>query len=378
MRYLRTIGGILLVFLGFLAIFYTVRPWFLENFWHVSPEKILDPIGERGKDPLYFEDMQRDTPREESLSFGNYAIFSLNIHDWTHPEESLATVARAVALHEEYEVPLALYMTDPMFRLLEVERPDLLEDIKKSAFVTVAYHLRPPSPYYLDFDWYGLDDLSDKDLYDLIMAYETHALDLETGEYLPNTPGGYAHMKDVLGYAPLSVGTLASGRVGEMAAKVYRDLGAIFAVRHGGVSSLGDKDRSGFLWYRPEDVDVKIYESARTSSAEAVLEGALAKDPKKAYVLGIKYHENDFYLRGTTPWYEVYYEGTEKERRAGEEVVLRTPPFAMDQQHVTSILQSTQEQEKDWKIYEDALRYVGKGDRITPLGLDDLPEYLSR
>jgi len=307
---------------------------------------------------------------EGGLDPGYYTLFSLNVHDWTHPDESVATVGHVLDIHEEYGVPVDIYFTDPLFRITLEKDPELIERLKNSSVATVAYHIRPPAPYYPGFDWFGLSALSDDELYSTLYAYETHALDLETGTY-SEEPGGYAYVGEIMGYAPVGVGILPGGRVGEALGQVYADLGNTFVATHGKHSALGDRYGSGSLYIRPEDEDVKIYEEARrTQDGGAVFEAYFVNEfPEKPIFLGVKYHDNNFFAIGGTPWWSVYFSSSESEKQ--EEVpMFRTPPFSLDQAVFVGRIETDVEQVQDWELYESAVKYVAEHpEKVTPMNL---------
>lgn len=315
---------------------------------------------------------------DEGLDPGYYTLFSLNVHDWTHPNESMATVERVLDIHEEYGVPVDIYFTDPLFRMTVEKDPEFIERLKNSSVATVAYHIRPPYPYYSNFDWFGLSSLSRGELYNTLYAYETHALDLESGMYTDES-GGYAYVRDVMGYAPISVGAIPVGSIGEVLAQVYVDLGATFMVTHGKDSMLGDTFGSTELFMRPEHADVKIYEEARTTQdGGAVLEEYMQEAYlDRPFFLGVKYHEDNFYIFGGTPWWLAFFSSSEQEKRAGE-TSPRIPPFPLDQALTGSWrMQTVDENAQDWELYESAVRYVAEHpELLTPLNLRILKNLL--
>lgn len=316
---------------------------------------------------------------EGSLYPGYYTLFSLNVHDWSRPNESIATIARLLDVHETYGVPVDIYFTDPVFRNTLTQSPELIDRLRNSSVATVAYHIRPPVPYYPGFDWYGLEALSREELYDVLSAYETHALDLETGGYTDD-PGGYAYVAEVMGYAPPSVGVLPGGKVGSVLAQVYADLGNTFAVVHGKRSLFGDRFSSSPLYIRPEDVDVKIYEEVdRTQDGGAVLEAYMQEAQlERPYFLGIKYHEDNFYSVNGTSWWEVYFSSREGLRREGIETP-RTPPFPLEHVNAQGRLQTEEERARDWALYESAVQYVAEHpEKVTPLNLFILRDLLQK
>lgn len=314
-----------------------------------------------------------------ALEPGYYTLFSLNVHDWTHPVESAVTVERVLDIHEQYGVPVDIYVTDPIFQEYQENYPELVDRLRLSEIATVAYHIRPPVPYYSGFDWLGLAFLSDEELYWVLYNYETHALDLATGEYM-NKPGGYAYVRDVMGYAPISVGALPVGRVGEVLGRVYADLGATFMVSHD-QASLGDKYGATGLFKRPEDVDVKIYERAKdTQDGGAVLEEYMQEESLDSpFFLGIKYHEDNFFTIGGTPWWMAFFSSDEKDKREGN-IDPRVPPFPLEEAASGSWrMETSEEQLQDWELYESAVRYVAENsERVTGVNLHTLFEVLGK
>jgi hypothetical protein len=247
--------------------------------------------------------------------------------------------------------------------------PDLIDEIKMSSVATAAYHIRPPLPYYSGFDWLGLSDMTDTELRSTIEAYETHALSLETGKPT-NEVGGYRYFVDTVGYA-LGVGTTGPGNVGKVVADVYHDMGAKFMVGHGKGSSLGQEALAG-LYYRPEDYDLKLYESAvRTQDGGAVIESVLsslnASTTQK--FIGIKYHEDNFYTTGGTPWWPVYWEDQSK-------TTILYPPYDTTKGTAGAVMQSRAQQDADWALYESAVQYVAEHPDLHAVNLRDLAEAL--
>jgi len=306
---------------------------------------------------------------EEELPAGVYMTFVVNVHDWVYPEESMATINRVIDLHEQYHIPVDIYLDDPMVQLYVKEAPEVIERLKTSPLVAVSYHLRPPTPYY-DYDFIGLDALSQKDLEDLLYQYETSRLDLETGEPT-DEPGGYAFLKEVMGYAPYAVGgTSVSQRVSRILAGIYKEMGAEFWVVHNKVSVW--KDQYEDLYLRPEDVEVKMYERKTYLSAQTLIEDALEGLPsdRPAFV-NLKWHENNFYTSGTT-WGAVYSENPE------EKTGYYDPPFDLSKAGEGVPKKTQEEQDEQWRRYEEALQYVqDHADTITAVNMRTLAEKIA-
>ena len=279
-----------------------------------------------------------------------YVSFILNVHDWTSPDKSIATVGRVIDTHEKYHVPVDIYLDDPVVQMYASKAPDLLARLASSKDVAVSYHLRPPYPYYFGFDWRGLDAMTPTDLAALLTDYETHAIDLTTGAPT-SAPGGYQYLKDRIGYAPYTVSGAIGGDAAEAVEKIYKGMGAQMTLLHGRQTKLGDKE--GGLWLRPETLEIKAYEKKGHYAGEDLLSDAIAKLPTTGRrFLNLKWHEDNFYTTGT-PWDAVYYEGTDRTKPM-------SPPFDLSLANDPSATKpkNATEQAEQWKRYEDAVAYV--------------------
>lgn len=299
-----------------------------------------------------------------------YVTFNLNTHDWVFPEDSAASVNKVIDIHEKYKIPVDIYLTDPMVQLYVRSYPDLIERLKTSPYVAVSYHTRPPSPYATSFDFLGLQDMSAQDRYDTIYNYETHAIDLSTGQ-ATSAPGGYAYLKELMGYPPYVAVALSTAPIDAAADKVWKSLGARFTLTHSGTAALGDEQ--GGLYLRPETVPVKAYEQAGKSTAEEVVTAAVAEiqDPSQDAYINIKWHEDNFYAIDT-PWDYVYFENGEAHGGA-----FLTPPWNTGIGVSTTKRKNAQQMASQWKLYEDLVKYVSEHeDTLTPINAKDLVEQL--
>lgn len=291
------------------------------------------------------------------------ATFSLNMQDFAYPDESVAVLNRALDLHEQYGVPVDVFLTGTIARYYAEHAPDLVERLKTSPMVAVSYHVRPPAPYTNDFDWYGLGELSASEQYDVIMNYETHDIDLVTGQPT-NDAGGYQYVKDLIGYAPYAAGVPSSAGLTTAADKVMVALGAQMDIVHtDGALNIGEKKNG--LWIRPETVDLKLFEIDGADGAGAI-DGALAsasaqKNAEAPYFVNVKMHDNDFFAEDSA-WTTVFLaKGSH-----------RRPPFDLT---LKSELLSDADAEEMWARYEsavqhaDALRDAGS---ITFMNIPDI------
>ncbi len=295
------------------------------------------------------------------------AIFTINAHDWVLLERSSKTLNRVVDIHESHDIPVDIYFTDPLFQKCQRAESALLDRLRDSPLVAVSYHVRPPSPYYPDYDHVGLEAMSDEDLSALLLEYETHALDLVTGEPMADRSGGFSHIASFLGYSPPAVGTnRGHDRIGRMLFEIYADMGATFKVVHGRNVDFGETYEDVFL--RPEHVEIRLYEYDEGQDAETVLEAEIAEKacpdgpetcPDRIY-MNMKFHENDFYAE-TAPWRWIYYP--------------MDPPFELDAYEGRVDIKSDETIENLWAIYEGAVRYVAENpERFRAINMLDLRE----
>lgn len=314
-----------------------------------------------------------ELPSQEEL----YTIVSLNVHDWVNPDESSATINKVIDLHEEYEIPVGIYITDPTFQnFVEMEDP-LLNRLVESDYLELGYHFRPPYPAYSGFDNVGLSQMNEDELYELFMDYETQALDLETGE-LTDEPGGLQYIIETLGEAPIVAGLGSTmGKSREALANVFSDFGVIFTIARNGVD-LGDTEYDFYL--RPEHFDLKLYEkvnafSKEGTSAGEILEEAtsqLVKADQGPQVLGIKYHENNFYYTNT-PFAPCMWEDGDKSKPLDS-------PYDLDLCYDGTkgyALRTIADQKAHWDLYEATLAHLAENrNEYNPIGLEDLMEML--
>ena len=115
------------------------------------------------------------------VNVNDYAIFSINVQDFSYPEQSAAVLDRIITLNETYNVPVDIYLTDVMAQIYAEQFPQLLERLKTSPVVAISYHYRAPRPYANNYDWLGLRNMSADELYQTVLRYETHAVDPVTG-----------------------------------------------------------------------------------------------------------------------------------------------------------------------------------------------------
>lgn len=294
-------------------------------------------------------------------------LFALNVQDWLQTRDSARTIERLLDLHERYGVPIDVYMTGPALRGYQDKAPRLVERLQASPLVAISHHARPPMPYYQGFDHAGLSQLEGEALYQALMAYETRAMDMVTGQLL-DAPGGYGLEASVFGYPPVSVGLADKATpISRALARVFVDLGAEMVATHSVRCDLGAQING--LWCRPEHGIVKLFTDPGVDAGgllEAELQAA-ADHEGGPFFLWAKVHESDFYAE-TEPWRPIYYQG-------GDRRYPLAPPYDLKTRPAGSLARG--KIEVMWRHYESALRWVADNTRrVTPVNLRQVTPWL--
>lgn len=279
-------------------------------------------------------------------------LFSLNVQDFAWPELSAQLVFRALDLHEALGIPVDVSLTTTQSDLFWHDFPELFERLRVSALATVCCHVRPPAPYHAICDWLDVAAMTSGEQQALVRRYETHGLDLVTGQPTADD-GGYAALVDRLGYAPPCVGIACDAAVQAAADTVFHDLGATFGVVHGRAANLGERRNS--LYVRPEHVDLKLFQHVG-ADAGALIEAAAAEAPtvrggRAPFVVGVKMHDNDFFAEDSA-WVTVYASGNG-----------RRPPWDLSRR---SPLLDAAAQAAMWSLYEGAVTHAARNASRLP------------
>lgn len=296
-----------------------------------------------------------------------YITFAINVHDWVHYDESADILLRLVDLFERYGVCGDFYFTAPVVEKYVQERPELIERLKHSN-MTISYHIRPPHPLYPGFGQ-RLGGLSDAELEQTLVDYETYALDLSTGDLDRSRSGGYTYVAQVFGQKPVVASTNASDpRLKAAAQRVYASLGARMTVLYHeeGTDVQQPLVESHGLLVRPSDFSVTRVTSINgsddfwwnyMSAPEAqrydplvILENGLAQwqqqgNTRQPFITAL-IHENNFYRSGPEAWSSFYY--TMQKNKRAEPL---SPPFDLSAPDPSS-LRSPADQQAIWQAYE--------------------------
>jgi hypothetical protein len=315
--------------------------------------------------------MQYDQPEPSNQK---YITFSINAQEFLFVDEGINTINQVIDLHEQYQVPIEILLTSTVVTIYEEQAPDLLERLKTSDQVAVSYHLRPPTPYYTGFDFLDLGEMESREFHETVLSYEEHAIDLNTG--LPTEePGGYEHLKQLLGYPPKSVGMQSdSEAVGNVVANVFKEKGVTFAIAHGEsetpyesedclyikpeyMMNLGEQVND--IYVKPEDVSIRLFQCLDRNPEEVIVDGFTYYEGSAPVFMNIKMHDNDFFSEKSA-WTQVYL--GKNGQHFGEE------DFDYMDFKDESLLLSKEEQAAFWEMYENAVAYISESSEYTAIG----------
>lgn len=301
-----------------------------------------------------------------------YMTFAINVHDWTHPEESAATLLRLVELFERHQVRGDFYFTPEITRVLASRRPEVIERLKRSR-MTVSYHVRPPHPLVEGFDS-SLRGLDETALQRLLTDSQTFGLDLRTGELMPDQSGGYRYVSQAFGRDPVAVGIPnADARIRSMAERVFAWLGARMTIHYHeeGTRIEAPFEFSNELLVRPSDFSitrVKMPDGRENfwwnlagaggyhpvDLLKSNLQQWEAKETGRRPFVTALIHENNFYRSGPEGWTSIYYEIVNGQR--GRPL---KPPFDLNAPD-PSRPRPEAGQQAIWEAYEALVAYAAQ------------------
>ncbi len=283
-------------------------------------------------------------PSTNAPTGSDYISFSLNTQDFAYPELSAATLNRVLDLHERTGVPVDVFLTTWMVDIYERDYPALLSRLTNSPVVALSYHTRPPLPYRLDFDWLSLSNRPAEEVADLVRHYESHGLDLVTGQ-TTGSAGGSTKLAALAGYPPFIVGVESDAAIASSVVGVFREIGARFQVNHGRALNLGSS-RLGLL-QRPEHDDLRLFEKTGEEPAQIVADAfarahATTNSGGAApWFVGVKMHDNDFFAEDSA-WLTTYLHRL-------------SPPWNLSKK---SPLLDAAAQAEMWRLYEGVVNHV--------------------
>ena len=293
-------------------------------------------------------------PATNAPTGADYISFSLNTQDFAYPELSAATLNRVLDLHERTGVPVDVFLTTWMVDIYERDFPALLGRLTNSPMVALSYHTRPPLPYRLNFDWLSLSNRPAAEVAELVRNYESHGLDLVTGQTTAEA-GGSIKLAALAGYPPFIVGVESDAAIAATVVGVFRELGARFQVNHGRALNLGSTRLD--LRQRPEHDDLRLFEKTGEDPAQIVADAfARAHATTNAsgaapWFVGVKMHDNDFFAADSA-WLTTYLHRL-------------SPPWNLTKK---SALLDAAAQAEMWRLYEGVVNHVAANrDRYQPV-----------
>ncbi|MBK8780541.1 MAG: hypothetical protein IPO22_01765 [Anaerolineales bacterium] len=274
-------------------------------------------------------DIQPSTESPDISHLKPYISFIINVHDWTHAGESADILLQLVDLFERYNVRGDFYFTAEITRELAENHPEVIERFKNSD-MTISYHIRPPHPLYTGFDS-RLQNLSDDELYQTLLDYETYALDLETGALDKSQPGGYTYVAQVFGRNPVVTPAPNNNpRIKDAAQRVYAELGAKMTLLYheSGTKVEQPYEYVNGMLVRPSDFSVtrttlidgsdnfwwnfmpnpNADEYNPTQMLQAQLAEWESKVNGRAPFITALIHENNYYRSGAEGWTSIYFD----------------------------------------------------------------------
>lgn len=311
-----------------------------------------------------------------------FMTFAVNVHDWRFVDDSADTVLRLVGIFEKYGVRGDFYFTAPLVERYVAKRPDVIARLKSSG-MTISYHVRAPHPLWRGFSE-PLRDQSDDEIAATLRDYESFQLDLKTGGFNRDQPGGYRYVEQIFGCKPVAVGASdAAPDVKRISSRVYAGLGARVAVFNHETGTKLEQPfefRDGLL-ARPSDFSVTRFAggekggeifwwnmqgTARAAEFDpvALLKKQLAawSGGRRPFVTAL-IHENDFYRSGGPGWNSVYFEGEGWQARP------RRAPFDLDTP-VRSVARPAEVREAIFAKYEELVACATKN--LNVLTSDDV------
>lgn len=289
-----------------------------------------------------------------------YSLFTVNTQEFVYSEQSVALLNKIIDLHEEKKIPVDIYLDHAILQTYEEKAPELLQRMKTSPMVAVSYHMRPPLSYSRNFDFMNLAAQSPTELQATLERYETHAIDFSTGQ-TTDQPGGYQHLKDIMGYAPPVVGFDTDPQFQQALLNVYQEKGASFVVQHRDTPiALGDT-LLGFP-IRPETKEIILTEKTGQGCEQIFGDALTEAGSQRPAFINLKVHDNDF-IATQSAWLAIYLPNLHPTQ----------PPFDVSLGTTGRELLSQADQDAFWNQYASCVGYVAEHpDQFTPINAFDL------
>ena len=79
-----------------------------------------------------------ETPMPAHANVSDHAIFSIHVQHFSYPQQSATVLDRIITLHETYNAPVDIYLTDVMAQIYAEQFPRLVERLKTSPVASIC------------------------------------------------------------------------------------------------------------------------------------------------------------------------------------------------------------------------------------------------
>ncbi len=306
-----------------------------------------------------------------------YVNFAINVQNFRYLSGSADVINSLCTIFEKYGAQGDFYMTGPMTRKYLNSHQDTIQALKRQG---IAYHVRPPHPLFNHFDG-RYKEVSGDQLANRIERFESHALNLSTGQLNDKAPGGFKLVRDTFRKAPSTVGAPnPNGDIKKAVLEYYGSQGAKAVVWYHGEKDLGanpykkhygllarpcdividewkiNGDKNPTLWwnrFQKETPPAAGYPHNRIKNRVASF---TSKRPPHVVVL---IHDDNFTRRGVDPWINTYWTDSSKSKA-------KSPPYDLDAKDPSS-RRSNDERARITKAYEKMVEYCAENYRIVTM-----------
>ncbi len=309
-------------------------------------------------------DTHEPTPTEEIEPLG-YVTFAVYLSDIVHHNESAETVLALIDLFEQYDLHGEFYLSGPMTYVYSQEHGEVIERLRE-ADMGISYHVQPPHPLVPGFQG-PLTGLPVDETGLMITRYESERLDLETGGLVPDEPGGYRYLEELLGTPPVAVDVPKSSRTG-FALPILSRFGARMTVLPVETDPQQPFVEEYSMLVRPADLlinrwEAEVVEGPRSwwemqasefkadfSPQERLMNEANAWDSERFPLILVPINEYSFYRSGPAPWSLIYYQDTARSAS-------KSPPFDLNAEDPSSE-RGEADRQAVWDAYEAMIEWA--------------------
>lgn len=300
-----------------------------------------------------------------------YVSFVVNVHDIKNVNDSANSIKNLVELFQKNNVKGDFYFTEPILKLYEKQRPEVVALLKNSN-MTISYHVRPPHPTYPGFDGL-LKNIPPDQLLQTLTDYETYELDLTTGGLNKNKKGGYRYVQELLGRSPVTVpGFSGKSEIQTIRLKVLKDMGAgaVVLYHESGTPIENPLQTQEGLLIRPSDFSITRWkvgnmknenfwwnmfdkpEASEFNPTQYFKKQLANWTEKRAPFVTVIIHENNLYRGGATPWQNSFFQ--DKDNR-----IIKQPPYDLNAPDASKP-RSEQNKKQIWDAYAAFVEYAAK------------------